>query len=113
MSLRLADRLSAARRRRFVGREDERALFRSLLSSQELPFVLLHVFGPGGIGKTTLLKEFHALAGEANVPTVFLDARNIDPSPEAFMAAMQFALGLGPSENPLDVLASSGQRYVV
>ncbi|MDQ3931134.1 MAG: ATP-binding protein, partial [Chloroflexota bacterium] len=57
MTSRLADRLVAARRRRFVGRENERELFRSALAAPELPFVLLHVYGPGGVGKTTLLKE--------------------------------------------------------
>jgi hypothetical protein len=76
-----ADRLAAARRRRFVGREAELALFGSALAGPEPPFALLYVHGPGGVGKTLLLGEFARLAGEAGVPAVRLDGRDLDPSP--------------------------------
>ncbi|MCV5084955.1 ATP-binding protein, partial [Escherichia coli] len=59
----LRERLLSARRRRFVGRESEKALLGELLRP-ESPFLLLHVYGPGGVGKTTLLGEFAALALE-------------------------------------------------
>ncbi len=68
MSTRMADRLSAPRRSRFVGRADERDLFRSALSATEWPFQLLFVFGPGGVGKTTLLREFALLCDEGDTP---------------------------------------------
>jgi hypothetical protein len=55
---RLGDRLAVARRRRFVGRAAELALFNSALAEAEPPFALLHVHGPGGVGKTLLLGEF-------------------------------------------------------
>lgn len=42
----IADRLSAARQRHFVGRAAERALFRSALTAADFPFLLLYVFGP-------------------------------------------------------------------
>lgn len=51
----LADRLAAVRHGRFVGRETELALFRSVLLAEQTPFVVLHIYGPGGVGKTTLL----------------------------------------------------------
>ena len=54
---RLADRLAAARRARFVGRLAELELFRAALLEQEPPFAVLHLFGPGGVGKTALLGE--------------------------------------------------------
>lgn len=54
---RIADRLVAARRGRFVGRSDELELFCSALQTAEPPFAVLYVYGPGGIGKTTLLQE--------------------------------------------------------
>jgi len=50
MLSRLADHLSAARRHRFVGRENELAFFRSALSAESLPFYVLHIVGPGGSG---------------------------------------------------------------
>jgi len=113
MSMRLADRLQAARRRRFVGRENERQLFRSAILAEELPFCVLHVYGPGGVGKTTLLKEFMAICGETQTATVYVDSRNVDPSPEAFIGALQFALGVTPSDSPVDVFAARARRHVV
>ena len=47
---RVSDRLSAARRRHFVGRAVERDLFRDALAADELPFLALYVYGPGGVG---------------------------------------------------------------
>lgn len=57
-STRLADRLNAARRQRFVGRGAELGLLQSTLAARELPFQLLYIYGPGAVGKTTLLSEF-------------------------------------------------------
>ena len=52
----LQQRLEEARRRQFVGRAGERDRLRAALSEAELPFSVLHVFGPGGIGKASLLR---------------------------------------------------------
>jgi len=60
MASRLGDRLSAARRRQFVGRVAERDLFQSALTAPDLPFQVLYVFGPGGVGKTSLLAELNS-----------------------------------------------------
>lgn len=92
MAARLADRLSAARQQRFVGRHAERALFRAALSAPQLPFNVLHVHGPGGIGKSTLLREFLSICEELQVPALHLDARTLDPSPDAFLQALGAAL---------------------
>ena len=73
-------RLSAARRQRFVGRDSEKSLFHNLLTAPELPFQVLHVYGPGGVGKTTLLREFTSLAEQNNIPAFYLDARNLEPT---------------------------------
>lgn len=77
---RIADRLASARRSRFVGREEEMAIFRTALLSDESPFVVLHVTGPGGVGKTTLLQEFARVAGESGREVVRIDGRHIEPS---------------------------------
>lgn len=90
---RLADRLAAARRGRFVGREAEIDLFRSALLAAEPPFVVLHIYGPGGVGKTTLLREYARLAAESGRPVIRLDGRNLDPSPPGFLLALDQALG--------------------
>ena len=64
MASRLGERPRAARCRWFVGREAERELFRAALRAEDLPVCVLHVHGPGGVGKTALLDEFARLGGE-------------------------------------------------
>ncbi len=76
---RLADRLAAAQRRRFVGRAAELELFRSTLLESQPQFAVLHVYGPGGVGKTALLGEYARIADDAGVPTVRLDGRTMHP----------------------------------
>lgn len=88
----LADRLAAARSGRFVGREAELELFRSALLADESPFVVLYIYGPGGVGKTTLLREYVRIANIAGRPNILLDSRNIDPTPDGFQRAWQQAL---------------------
>jgi DNA-binding SARP family transcriptional activator len=84
----LARQLQAARRRAFVGREPELAAFRSALDEAGRAFTLLFVTGPGGVGKTTLLRRFADEAAEAGRTVVELDAgREADDTPAAFEAA--------------------------
>lgn len=85
---RLAERLSRARRHHVVGRAQELALFRDALAAGELPFHLLQVVGPGGIGKSTLLREFAHACREAGVPVVHVDGRDVAPTPAGFRAAL-------------------------
>ena len=101
--VRLADRLIAARQGRFVGRETELELFRSALLAAEPPFAVLHIYGPGGVGKSTLLSEYARLAGEVNRPVILLD-RDVEPSPAGFALALRRALALEEvgSDRPLD-----------
>jgi hypothetical protein len=98
---RIADRLTAVRHGRFVGRRAELELFRSALQTDELPFVVLYIYGPGGIGKTTLLREYARIAAESGRPVVHLDARNVDLSPPGFLLALRQSMGLGEEELPL------------
>lgn len=93
MSPRLADRLNAARRRQFVGRASEQALFRSTLRATDLPFYVLYIFGPGGIGKTTLLHEFIEICNQTQTPAFYVDGRDIEPFPESFLNALQLVMG--------------------
>src|SRR5690349_10359886 len=113
MTLRLSDRLYAARRRRFVGRDPERELFLSALQAPELPFCLLYLFGPGGVGKTTLLKEFAYLVENAGMQAIYLDGRNIEPGPESFVAALRVTMGLAADVSPLEKLAAVAGRRVI
>ncbi|MBK8901087.1 MAG: ATP-binding protein [Anaerolineaceae bacterium] len=88
----LADRLATVRHGRFVGRETELALFRSALLAELAPFVVLHVYGPGGVGKTTLLHEYARVARTAGRTAVLLDGHNLELSPIGFTQAWHMAL---------------------
>ncbi|WP_337870588.1 AAA family ATPase [Meiothermus sp.] len=109
----MGSRLLDARRRRFVGREAERELLRAALKEAELPFALLHVYGPGGVGKTTLLVEFARTAGEEGVGVVQLDARNIDPSPDGFLFALRQGLVLDTTTSPLEFLSQQSRSLLI
>lgn len=113
MSSRLADRLSMERQRRFVGRERELHAFQAALTAPELPFYVLYIFGPGGIGKTSLLTEFASLATRHLVPVYSIDSRNVEATPEAFVGLLQQVMGLTPPDTPLQVLAARAQRQVI
>jgi hypothetical protein len=110
----LRDRLAASRHARFVGREAEQALFRSALSAARLPFHVLFVYGPGGVGKTALLHAFAHAAAEHGVPAVYLDTRDVAPTPEAFTNAVARALeGAGPAAPGGDGAAGAPPRRVL
>jgi hypothetical protein len=113
MSSELANRLNAERHRRFVGRAAELDIFRSALAADELLFNVLYVFGPGGVGKTTLLREFVNACKEAGIPASYVDARNLEPSPDAFVGALSSTLGLASRERPFEALADRPERRVV
>jgi hypothetical protein len=104
-SSRLGDRLTANRRRRFVGRGTEIDLFRQAFLADDLPFVVLHVYGPGGIGKTSLLREYARIASESDVLVVYLDGRDLDPTPSGFLGAVSRAAGAEPDVSIAEVLA--------
>lgn len=106
MSTRMEERLSALRRSHFVGRSAEMELFQTALSRDVADFAVLHIHGPGGMGKTTLLREFGRLAAEAGRIPVSLDARHFDASPGGFLTALQMALHLPPEQAPLDAVAA-------
>ncbi|HZB75667.1 MAG TPA: AAA family ATPase, partial [Solirubrobacteraceae bacterium] len=90
----LAERLWGARRRRFVGRESELELVRTALAASEPPFAVLFVHGPGGVGKSALLRAAADVAQELGVPAADVDLRAVEPSPAGFCRALGDRLGL-------------------
>ncbi|GIW52800.1 MAG: hypothetical protein KatS3mg081_2155 [Gemmatimonadales bacterium] len=102
---RVSGRLTATRRRFFAGRLAELELFSQALSAKESPFGVLHLFGPGGVGKTTLLREYADLAAEHGRPVYRLDGRDIEPSPQSFLLALSHAIDPGAPPFSLDALA--------
>jgi hypothetical protein len=109
---RLNNRLNAIRRKRFVGRKTELELFRAALHEAEFPFVVLHLFGPGGIGKSSLLSQYATIASDLGLPCYVLDGHNLEASPAGFWFGLQMALRLDETGSPLEALATVG-RYVL
>lgn len=107
---RIADRIRTVQRRNFVGRTAELELFRSLLV--EPAVVVLHLYGPGGVGKTTLLHEFAQLAQRAGRSVLHLDGRMLDASPGGFLQGLGQALALPEHQAPLTTLAGD-TRHVL
>ena len=113
MSPSLADRLEQARHARFVGRNGELSLLESALRAETLPFFVLHIFGPGGVGKTTLLQEFALISERYGARSIYLDARHIDLSPDAFIKTLKISLGHQNGASIPDLLDASPRRTVI
>ena len=109
----LADRLTEARHARFVGRNGELSVFESALSADSLPFFIFHIFGPGGVGKTTLLQEFALLSEQYGARPVYIDARHMDISPDAFIKTLGTSLGHNNGASIPDLLDATSQRTVI
>ncbi|MEV4019950.1 ATP-binding protein [Nonomuraea angiospora] len=71
-------RLQAARETAFVGREEELAVFNAALYGGGCS--VLYVHGPGGIGKSALLRRFAHEAAVAGRPVSMVDARMLEPA---------------------------------
>jgi hypothetical protein len=48
---------------------------------------------PGGIGESTLLRRFAAIADEVGVPAGLIDCKHIEASPDHFLTTAQSVLG--------------------
>ena len=92
----LSDTLRQNLHAALVGRDAERALVAEALRAAELPFHVVHLYGPGGVGKTTLLHAFERLAVEAGVPAALLDMRDLEATPEGLARAVDAAFAGAP-----------------
>jgi hypothetical protein len=108
----LGDLLASRRRHRFVGRTSEVELFQLALESPDPPFLLLHLHGPPGIGKTSLLDVLAGLAADAGARVVRLDGRDLVPSPSAVLQALG-VLEVPDGEGAIAGLSDSGRLVVL
>lgn len=92
----IGDQLRRRDRELFVGREIELSLFERLLAL-ELPQRVVHLVGPGGIGKSALLREVSRRANDRGIGTVWIDGRDVPPFPSEVDVALGEMTCLGRS----------------
>src|SRR4051794_23542206 len=98
--MRLGDRMVERENRRFVGRSAELETLRKLFDD-EPAHSIVYLHGPGGIGKSTLLRQA-VLTGEAKGWSAhWIEGRDLPPTPEALADALAPAL---IEERPLVLL---------
>lgn len=85
-------RVQAARDRAFAGRVGELALFRAALAGDMRAFTVMFLHGPGGIGKSMLLRRFAEEARSAGRTVVEVDGRTTQATPAAFEQEARAAL---------------------
>ncbi|RSM73259.1 ATP-binding protein [Actinoplanes sp. ATCC 53533] len=88
----IADTMTRSRDRAFVGRATELARFRAALDGAAGARSVHYLHGPGGIGKSALLRRFARDARAAGRTVVEVDGRTVDPTPEGFQEAIGAAL---------------------
>ena len=109
----VGDLLTPRRRERFVGRASEVELFRVALDAPEPPFSLLHLHGPPGIGKTSLLEIYAGLATDAGATVIRLDGRELVPSTPAVLQVFGDVLGLPTGEGVMAGPPGRGRLVVL
>lgn len=105
----LNDRIQAVRSKQFVGRNEEKALFESFLEGSPMPIVVWSIYGPGGVGKTTLLRQLESIASAKGVKSTTLDGRYLQPNPDFFITALCMATGVDSPEEAMHSLASNNK----
>lgn len=97
----------------FVGRTRERELLLDALTAPNPPMALIYVFGPGGTGKTSLLRQAGHLAAENGVASYWLDGRNLEASPDSFLDELRHLLAVPDVEQVYEAMASKDGRLLL
>jgi DNA-binding winged helix-turn-helix (wHTH) protein len=83
----ISRRLSERFEKTFVGREQELQVVLDALSQPVMPFWVCYLYGSGGIGKTSLLKNLCRKAADSNF-VIYIDCREHEPTQEGFLQSL-------------------------
>ncbi|MEX2237735.1 MAG: LuxR C-terminal-related transcriptional regulator [Dehalococcoidia bacterium] len=84
----VGEALAVFESRSFVGREKELAMLRGWLANHDGPPEVVNVTGPGGSGKTSLLKFFSDEQRSRGLPAIEVDGMSVRPSSHGFARAL-------------------------
>ncbi|GAB5518960.1 MAG: ATP-binding protein [Rhodothermales bacterium] len=90
----LKDHIRSIHQQHFVGREAERVLFRELVQAPAQSTRVLYIYGPGGVGKTSLLQTYVADCQTLGLRPLRIDGRQVKGRVRAFRRACALALGI-------------------
>jgi len=90
----LAARLEERDRDRFAARQRELSFLDRCLEADDPPASVVHVTGPGGIGKSALLREVARHARARGFQVVAFDGRDFGPAPVILESALREAASL-------------------
>jgi energy-coupling factor transporter ATP-binding protein EcfA2 len=92
-----------------VGRVEEKALFSSVIAQTPMPVVVWLVYGPGGVGKTTLLRQVEGICRQEGVKYTTLDGRYLQANPEFFIGSLCMATGAPDPVSAMATLSADGK----
>lgn len=78
----------------FIGRQDERRFFSTALVTHEQDWQIANVFGPHGIGKSSLLKAFGQMARDDGHTVISIDINEAGGSVETFLSTLADQVGI-------------------
>ncbi len=99
MGDRFDELMSRAQQHAIVGRRNELAFFSAEVLADPPRHPVMHVFGPGGVGKSTLLVLFAKATESRGLQAIGIDARNAEQTPPGIVAALCEAAGVADFES--------------
>ena len=81
----LGDQLRNFEEQLFIDRPQELELFQQALHGAPRHWHILNIYGPGGIGKSTLLDGYRRLSEQHGTPYLYFDASDFDAHPARFV----------------------------
>ncbi len=95
----IGEHLVARRRALFVARRAELELFARALDDGD--FAVLHLSGPGGVGKTAVLDAYADAGRDAGCCVVRLDGRDLQQTPRAVLEALSGQVEIPADDGPI------------
>ncbi len=112
----ISEKISEAALQSVVGRHEELALLARAIEGDGPGHIVVFVYGPGGIGKTRVVRAALA-AAPSDLRVVALDCRDAEPTPGGFLSHLAAAVGAPPdahdAEGVSGALGRGAERAVL